>query len=87
MEGAVEAFGNVYVGMDVGAAVRLLIVRRQNEDWHAVASRRSRRPDLSAEGRGLLCEFFVRRPLIKTTRGDGERVSAASKDVEAVGCM
>ena len=31
MEGAVEAFGNVYVGMDVGAAVRLLIVRRQNE--------------------------------------------------------
>ena len=30
-EGAVEAFGNFYVGMDVGAAARLLIVRRQNE--------------------------------------------------------
>ena len=52
-EGAVEAFSNGHVGMDVGAAVCLKIVRRQDRYWHAVASSRTRH-DLSAELRFVL---------------------------------
>jgi hypothetical protein len=62
VEGAVEAFGNVYVGMDVGAAVRLYIVRRQNEvlargRFSAIASQPLRGAAIRVAGATAYCKM------------------------------